>query len=289
MEKVVIDNDLKGLSIPQRLSYYKLVCESCGLNPATAPFNYIRDKITGKISLYANKTASAQLAKIHKIGVAIEWMKREGDELPIYFVKVRGMTPDKRITDEIGAVPLFKSAFLQDEDQDPGEVYDGRVRHEVWDDDPDTGRRRKFARWGHWDTKQLVGEAQCNAMMKAVTKAKRRLVLSMAGLGMPDESELESMNVEVVDEKELGVAREDAPPWGANDQLAEEIKDEWANRFRTAETADQLQQAVEQMRGERLDDLIGEERMTELIEAFEGQLALISSASQEDLDDAAAY
>ncbi len=36
----------------------------------------------------------------------------------------------------------------------------------------------------------LKGEALCNAMMKAETKAKRRATLDLLGLGMPDETEL---------------------------------------------------------------------------------------------------
>lgn len=39
----------------------------------------------------------------------------------------------------------------------------------------------------------LKGEAKANAMMKAETKAKRRVTLSLCGLGMLDESELESV------------------------------------------------------------------------------------------------
>lgn len=39
----------------------------------------------------------------------------------------------------------------------------------------------------------LKGEALANAMMKAETKAKRRLTLSLAGLGMTDESEVGSI------------------------------------------------------------------------------------------------
>ena len=42
-------------------------------------------------------------------------------------------------------------------------------------------------------TKGLVGDALCNALMKAVTKAKRRAVLSLTGLGMLDETEIESI------------------------------------------------------------------------------------------------
>jgi len=39
----------------------------------------------------------------------------------------------------------------------------------------------------------LRGDALANARMKALTKAKRRLTLSMAGLGMMDETELETV------------------------------------------------------------------------------------------------
>lgn len=39
----------------------------------------------------------------------------------------------------------------------------------------------------------LKGEARANAMMKAETKAKRRVTLSICGLGMLDESELDSI------------------------------------------------------------------------------------------------
>ena len=39
----------------------------------------------------------------------------------------------------------------------------------------------------------LRGEAKANAILKAITKAKRRVTLSMVGLGMLDESEVESI------------------------------------------------------------------------------------------------
>jgi len=41
--------------------------------------------------------------------------------------------------------------------------------------------------------KGLAGEALCNAMLKATTKAKRRVTLSICGLGMLDESEVRSV------------------------------------------------------------------------------------------------
>ena len=58
----------------------------------------------------------------------------------------------------------------------------------------------------------LGGESLSNAMMKAVTKAKRRVTLSLCGLGMLDESEVDSiagaepMNVEAAHHPQAPVA-----------------------------------------------------------------------------------
>lgn len=41
--------------------------------------------------------------------------------------------------------------------------------------------------------KNLSGDALCNAVMKGETKAKRRVTLSICGLGMMDESELDTL------------------------------------------------------------------------------------------------
>lgn len=46
---------------------------------------------------------------------------------------------------------------------------------------------------GAVDVSNLRGEAKANAMMKAETKAKRRVTLSIVGLGWLDESEIESI------------------------------------------------------------------------------------------------
>lgn len=43
----------------------------------------------------------------------------------------------------------------------------------------------------------LRGEALANAYMKATTKAKRRVTLSICGLGIPDESEIETIDANV--------------------------------------------------------------------------------------------
>src|SRR5262249_48706512 len=52
----------------------------------------------------------------------------------------------------------------------------------------------------------LAGEAKANAMLKAITKAKRRVTLSICGLGWLDESEVESIPGAVVGEPTVTVA-----------------------------------------------------------------------------------
>lgn len=55
------------------------------------------------------------------------------------------------------------------------------------------GSGREDSATGAVAIKGLSGEALANAMMKAETKAKRRLTLSLAGLGWPDETEVETI------------------------------------------------------------------------------------------------
>jgi hypothetical protein len=64
---------------------------------------------------------------------------------------------------------------------------------------------------GAVNIKGLAGEALANAMMKAETKAKRRVTLSIGGLGMLDETEVEDIpNVQPV----VTVAKPQALPQG---------------------------------------------------------------------------
>ena len=66
----------------------------------------------------------------------------------------------------------------------------------------------------------LTGEAKSNAMMKAITKAKRRVTLSICGLGWLDETEIDSIpdaqrapvNVETGEIVEGQVTEQPAPP-----------------------------------------------------------------------------
>jgi len=58
------------------------------------------------------------------------------------------------------------------------------------------GQGREDASTGAVSIKGLAGDALANAIMKAETKAKRRLTLSLCGLGILDETEIESAQPE---------------------------------------------------------------------------------------------
>ena len=73
IEQVIIQGDLSELTPAQRVSYYREVCSSLGLNPLTKPFDYIR--LNGKLTLYAKKDAAEQLRDIH--GVSITSLEKE--------------------------------------------------------------------------------------------------------------------------------------------------------------------------------------------------------------------
>jgi hypothetical protein len=56
-----------------------------------------------------------------------------------------------------------------------------------------TGDGRTDSDIGAVNVQGLTGEAKANAMMKAITKAKRRVTLSVCGLGWLDETEVDSI------------------------------------------------------------------------------------------------
>ena len=159
IESVVVGGDLSKLTPHARITYYKRVCDSLGLNPLTKPFDYI--VLNGKLTLYARKDCTQQLCKIHKISTEV--VKKEKIE-NIYVVTVRAKIGE-RCSEDDGAV----------------------------------------------DINGLSGDKLCNAMMKAVTKAKRRAVLGICGLGHIDETETETTDGEIVnaDDMHNGVNIED--------------------------------------------------------------------------------
>lgn len=163
-EQAAIAGDLAKLTPDQRMSYYGEVCRSLGLNPLTRPFEYI--VLNDKLALYARRDATDQLRKIHGVNISI--VARETVE-GVYVVTARATTADGRSDESVGAVPLVKE--------------DGEWK-------TSQNGKRYFA--GNGQYKQLGPDDRANAMMKAETKAKRRVTLSIVGLGWIDESELGS-------------------------------------------------------------------------------------------------
>jgi hypothetical protein len=140
--RVVLHGDLKQLTAQQKLSYYRAVCESVGLNPLTQPFQYL--VLSGKEVLYAKRDATDQLRKLHNVSVKISAREVLDD---CYVVTAQATMPSGRSDESIGAVPIAG----------------------------------------------LKGDAKANALMKAETKSKRRVTLAICGLGMLDETELETI------------------------------------------------------------------------------------------------
>jgi hypothetical protein len=156
-QEVLLQGDLSKLTPEQRVEYYRCVCESLGLNPLTKPFQYI--VLGGKLTLYATRDAADQLRR--RYNISIEIVSREIIDGQYYVVTARARTPDGRIDESIGAVPLVST--------------------------------KPNPRTGEIQTTRLTGDEYANAIMKCETKAKRRVTLSICGLGWLDESEIETI------------------------------------------------------------------------------------------------
>ncbi|HDZ4980889.1 TPA: hypothetical protein RTG12_001597 [Campylobacter jejuni] len=164
-ELALVKGDLSKLSDVERASYVKNLCESLSLNMLTKPFEYI--VLNGKLTLYANKSATDQLRQIRKVSITKTEVAQVGD---IYMVTAYAATPDGRTDCDTGALNI----------------------------------------------KNLGDDNLANAIMKAITKAKRRVTLSICGLGMLDESELETIK-----EKRFLNPNEDLKVWGSDEKAIE--------------------------------------------------------------------
>jgi hypothetical protein len=99
--KVLLGGDLAQLTSQQKISYYRSVCDSLGLNPLTKPFEYIR--LSGREVLYATRNCTDQLRHAHRISVTITAREIVED---CYVVTARATFPDGRHDEAIGAVPI---------------------------------------------------------------------------------------------------------------------------------------------------------------------------------------
>jgi hypothetical protein len=103
LEQVVIAGDLARLTPAQRVSYYRSVCESLGLNPLTQPFNYLT--LNGRLVLYATRTATDQLRASR--GISVQIVSREMlQDAGLYVVTARATSRDGRTDEAVGAVSI---------------------------------------------------------------------------------------------------------------------------------------------------------------------------------------
>ena len=99
-DMIVQAGDISRLTQAQRTQYVYQFTKKLGLNPLTKPIDLI--PLNGKLTLYANRTATDQLAQIHK--VSVEVLDREMDEKgEVYSVRVK-VKAGGREDENIGAV-----------------------------------------------------------------------------------------------------------------------------------------------------------------------------------------
>lgn len=217
-EKVLVEGDLSKLNAKERLSYLNEICQRLGLNPLTRPFEYI--DLQGKLTLYARKDASEQLRKVNNVALEIMESKEIGD---VYIARARATLPSGRSDESIGAVSIFKEEGEWVKSQNGKKYFNG------------TGKYTK-----------LRSDDYANAVMKAETKAKRRVTLSICGLGFVDESELETIkNVTPISEGVLEINNEKT-----SNLLTKEVIDikysEFCNKITSSQDLDSLKSNYEE-------------------------------------------
>lgn len=171
LEKALVGDDLGGLNPAQRMQYYDAVCRSLSLNPLTRPFQFTQ--IDGKLTLYARKDCAEQLRQRDGINIKIVERKTEDG---VHSVVAKATNGKGREDEAIGAEPMVEPDYVL--------KWNPQTREKEPVENPIAG-------------KPLSPASRAKALMKAETKAKRRVTLSIAGLGIPDETEIESIHADV--------------------------------------------------------------------------------------------
>ena len=150
VSKIILSNDLSGLTKDQRVQYVAYRCKQSGLDVAGCPFNLI--ETNGKVFLYANKEAAAQLNQLRSLSPVVSKEEFLMDNT-IFKVTYR-VTENGRSTEDCGAVALVN--IKRGVQGNPDEV------------------------------RKMAPAEVADAIMKAHTKAKRRAILTHCGIGTND-------------------------------------------------------------------------------------------------------
>lgn len=124
--------------------------------------------------------------------------------------------------------------------------------------------RRSETNIGAVPIKGLQGEALANALMKTITKGKRRATLDFCGLGVLDESELDGLR---------GAREFDAP---THDDLRERQVDEMPARPAVSGAVVTPEESSQEPWGEVIDAETGEMRSAETLESVTQEIADLS-------------
>ena len=164
-EVAAMVGDLSLLDEQGRADLVVAICRSVGLNPLTRPLEYLM--LDKRLVLYARKDATDQLRKLHNVSTMIV---SEAERDGLYIMRARATMPDGRYDESIAAVPLMREGGS-------------------WES---TNSGKRFFK-GNGQFTRMVGEELANAIMKCETKGKRRVTLSICGLGFLDETEIETI------------------------------------------------------------------------------------------------
>jgi hypothetical protein len=154
LERVLIHGDLSRLSTEDKVRYYALRCHALKLDPSSRPMDYI--EFTEK------DRATGQFVK--KLTL---YMRKDGTE---QLARINEVSIDDTKDDWPAEGKVYRVTAW-------GHLPSGRKGHNV----------------GIVSVDGLAGSALANAMMRAETKAQRRLTLSLVGVGMLDESEIDDV------------------------------------------------------------------------------------------------
>lgn len=161
IEKALVGGDLSALNPDQRLAYYRSVCDSLALNALTKPFIYVT--LQGKLAFYATKDCAEQLRNRDNVSTKI-LDKGYTECRTAYFVRAGASRPNGRTDESIAALSSVYPEQYKD--------YNGK-----WVTHSKAG-------------KQMTGEDLAALIMKCETKAKRRVTMSICGLGIPQDDDL---------------------------------------------------------------------------------------------------
>jgi len=194
MEALLIHGDLERMEPEGRMAFYRKRCDDLGLDYLTRPFDYIRVesqlvKGSFKTILYANKNCAEQLNELHNLSHIILEKRVDPDNAGVYQVWVRVRKP------------IWNKWTLQD---------NASIAY------------REIDELGATNIAGLGGDKLANAQMKAVTKAKRRATLSICGVGVLDETEVETLpGVKITDIQLDDLSERFRPPTSSATQVTD--------------------------------------------------------------------